>query len=174
MKFVRAIAIATVAATLGCSSLKLSTDYDREVDFKAYKTFSFKEAAKPRNPVARRSVEYAVGMALEGRGLKQVEKDGDLSIFGHFVVDQRTQIDSYGYSMTGWYGWNWGVAAPTEVRTIPVGTLLLDLVDSKTNKLVWRGLVNDDISTSIEPEEREKKAIKIAKDLFANFPPATK
>lgn len=163
-----------LALTAGCSSLKTSTDYVPGTDFGGFKTFSFAEGAKPRNPVARRSIEYAVALALEGRGFKQMEKGGDLTVFGHFVADTRTQIDSYGYSMTGWYGWGWSAVAPADVRVIPVGTLLLDLVDAKSNKLVWRAMVQDDISTTIEPEEREKKAIRIAKELFAGFPPVPK
>jgi hypothetical protein len=60
------------------------------------------------------------------------------------------------------------------VRRIPVGTVMIDLVDAKKKELVWRGIVKDEISTELYPEEREKKAIRIAKELFAGYPPAPK
>ena len=163
-----------VAALLGCSSLELGSDYDPATDFSRYRTFDFKEGSKARNPVARRSVEYAIQTALEGRGMKGVDAGGDLDVFVHFVLDARIEYDTYGYGTGGWNGWGWGGAYVTTARAIPVGTVLIDLVDPKSRVPVWRGIVKDDISTSLEPEEREKKAIGIARQLFESFPPVRK
>jgi hypothetical protein len=178
MKALRALALplfaAAVAALAGCSSLELGSDYDPATDFTRFKTFDFKEGSKPRNPVARRSVEYAIQTALEGRGMKAVDGKADLDVFVHFVLDARIQWDTYGYGTYGWYGWGWGGAAVTTGRVIPTGTVLIDLVDPARKVPVWRGIVKDDISTSLEPEEREKKAIGIARQLFENFPPQKK
>jgi len=174
MKLSRLLLLAAAVSSLGCSTLQVGSDYDRGTDFSIYKTFDFKEGSKPRDPVARRSVEYAIQTALEGRGLKGVDSGGSLDIFVHFVLDTEIRYETYGYGTYGWYGWGWGGATVTTARAIPVGTLLIDLVDSKSKALVWRGLVKDEISTTLYPEEREKKAIGIAKQLFENFPPAKK
>jgi len=175
MRFLRALTAALALGVAACSTLELNTDYNPGTDFSGYRTFSFKEGAKPANPVGARSVEYAVTLALEGKGLKNVETDGDLLIYGHFVRDEKIQVESYGYGTYGWYGYGWGGGVTTTtVRRIPVGTILIDLVDSKKKELVWRGIVKDEISTQLYPEEREKKAIGIAKELFAGFPPAPK
>lgn len=175
MRMVRALAAALALGMAACSTLELNTDYNPGADFSGYKTFSFKEGAKPANPVAARSVEYAVTIALEEKGLKSAESGGDLLIFGHFVRNEELRVESYGYGTYGWYGYGWGGGVTTTtVRRIPVGTLVIDLVDTKTNELVWRGIVKDQISTELYPEQREKKAIGIAKDLFAGFPPGSK
>jgi hypothetical protein len=178
MNRLRALAVAlplvAVAALAGCSSLELGSDYDPATDFTRFKTFDFKEGSKPRDPVARRSVEYAIQTALEGRGMKAVDTGADLDVHIHFVLDARIQYDTYGYGTGGWYGWGWGGAYVTTARAIPTGTVLIDLVDPKLKVPVWRGIVKDDISTSLEPEEREKKAIGIARQLFENFPPQKK
>jgi hypothetical protein len=119
-------------------------------------------------------VEYAIQTALEGRGLEYVENGASLDIFIHFVLDTEIRFETYGYGTAGWYGWGWGGGTVTTARAIPVGTLLIDLVDTRSKALVWRGIVKDEISTTLYPEEREKKAIGIAKELFAKFPPARK
>jgi hypothetical protein len=174
MKIVRALAATLALGLAACSTLELNTDYTPGTDFSKYKTFEFRPAAEPKNKVAARSVTYAVGMALEAKGLKEVEKGGDLLIYGHFVLDEKMQFDTWGYTTVGWYGYGYGTAATT-VRRIPVGTLVLDLVDASSKALVWRGIVKDEISTELYPEEREKKAIGIAKQLFEGYPPgATK
>ncbi len=174
MKLSRTLLLVAAVAALGCSTLEMSTDFNPGTDFSGYRTFDFKEGSKPRDPVARRSVEYAIQTALEGRGLRYAESGGDLDIFVHFVLDTELRFETYGYDTIGWYGWGWGGPTVTTVRAIPIGTLLIDLVDSRSKALLWRGLVKDEISTTLYPEEREKKAIGIARQLFANFPPARK
>ena len=174
MKIARALAAALALGLAACSTLELNTDFTPGTDFGKYRTFEFRPAAEPRNPVAARSVAYAVGQALEAKGMREVEKGGDLLIYGHFVRDEKLQFDTYGYTTVGWYGWGWYGSAVTTARVIPVGTLLIDLVDASTKKLVWRGMVKDEIDTELYPEEREKKAIGIAKKLFADYPPTGK
>lgn len=175
MRIAPALMAALALGMAACSTLELNTDYNPGTDFAKYRTFSFMEGAKPKNPVSRRSVEYAVGMALEGKGLKNVETGGDLLIYGHFVLDEKLVVDTYGYGSVGWYGYGWGGGVTTTtVRQIPVGTIVIDLVDAGSKGLVWRGIVKDEISTTAYPEEREQKAIKVARELFANYPPTAK
>lgn len=173
MKISRALALGLALAAAACSTLELNTDYTPGTDFGKYRTFEFRPAAQPKNPVAARSVSYAVGQTLEAKGMKEVAQGGDLLIYGHFVRDEKLQFDTYGYTTVGWYGWGYSPAVTT-ARVIPVGTLLIDLVDASTKKLVWRGMVKDEIDTQLYPEEREKKAIGIAKQLFADYPPGSK
>lgn len=170
MKIVRALVAALALGLAACSTLELNTDYTPGTDFGKYRTFEFRKAAEPKNPVAARSVTYAVGQALEAKGMREVEQGGDVLIYGHFVRDEKMQFDTYGYTTVGWYGWGYSPVVTT-ARVIPVGTLVLDLVDASTKKLVWRGVVKDEIDTELYPEEREKKAIAVAKQLFAGYPP---
>ncbi|KAA0254489.1 DUF4136 domain-containing protein [Acidobacteria bacterium ACD] len=174
MRIPGVLAAALLVGAAACSTLELSTDYSPGTDFTRYRTFSFKGGATPRNPVAARSAEYAIGLALEGRGLTPAEAGGDLHVYMHFVLDRKLEVESYGYGTAGWYGMAWGGPVTTQVREIPVGTVVIDLVDAGSNGLVWRGVVKDEISTTAEPEEREKKAIEVARKLFAGFPPGSR
>jgi hypothetical protein len=57
------------------------------------------------------------------------------------------------------------------VSEIPVGTLIIDLVDVKANELAWRGTASDTLSESATPEEREKNLNHALTKLFEGFPP---
>jgi hypothetical protein len=58
------------------------------------------------------------------------------------------------------------------VHEIPVGTLIIDLVDASSNKLVWRGTGTDVVST--KPEKNAEKINKIVPKIFKNYPPKKK
>lgn len=174
MRTLGALLAALALGAVACSTLELNTDYSPGTDFSKYRTFTYKGGTTPANPVAARSAEYAITLALEGRGLKAAEAGGDLHVYAHFVLEKKLEVETYGYGTAGWYGMAWGgTVATTRVRSIPVGTVVVDLVDAKANGLVWRGVVKDEISTTAEPEEREKKAIEVARKLFAGFPPGS-
>ena len=80
-----------------------------------------------------------------------------------------TQVVSYD---PGW-GYGWGVWGPsyTEVYQIPVGTILVDLVDAKQKQAVWQGKAHGYISANKTNEEREQKLISIIAEMFAGYPP---
>jgi hypothetical protein len=53
------------------------------------------------------------------------------------------------------------------VRQIPVGTLVLDMYDGKTHKLVWRGTADEVISRSTDKnDDSMDKAINAMLDKF--------
>ena len=54
---------------------------------------------------------------------------------------------------------------------IPVGTMMIDLVDVGKKEAVWRGTAHDTIHPEKSNEEREEKLIAVLKILFTGFPP---
>ena len=156
----------------GCSTLEVHTDYDPSGNFAAYRTFTLKEGAKAKNSLAQARVTKALVQTLEAKGLKQVTGEADLKVYTHFVLGKDVRLYSYGYGMGGWYGWRWGGGYhTTDVQQIPTGTIVIDLVDGKENRLVWRGTAKDQISRDITPEERAVKTKEAIDKLFEGFPP---
>ena len=116
----------------------------------------------------------AIVAQLAAKGLKQVDSGGDLWVAAHPRLSRETQVNTYN---TGWgYGYGWygyGGMATTTVTQIPVGTLLIDLVDAKKKELVWRGVASDTLNTDPNrtAEDREKKLRAVASEMFAGYPP---
>ena len=59
----------------------------------------------------------------------------------------------------------------TTVREYEVGTLIIDVIDHKTDKLVWRGSVADTIRDKNTPEERVAVINEAIATVMMNFPP---
>lgn len=59
--------------------------------------------------------------------------------------------------------------ATTTVENTPVGTLLVDVFDGHSKKLVWRGVASEALSS--KPEKNEKKLEKDVEEMFKKFPP---
>jgi hypothetical protein len=60
----------------------------------------------------------------------------------------------------------------TSVDVTEIGTLVIDIFDSKSNQLIWRGMSSDALSS--KPEKDAKKLSKEVSDMFKNFPPKSK
>ncbi len=59
---------------------------------------------------------------------------------------------------------------PAQEAPVPVGMLVVDILDGKDKQLIWRGIATDTLSDN--PEKNEKKINKAAEKMFAKFPPS--
>jgi hypothetical protein len=62
--------------------------------------------------------------------------------------------------------------ATTTTENTPVGTLTVDVFDSQSKQLLWRGKSSETLSG--KSDKNEKKLEKDVADMFKKFPPPTK
>jgi hypothetical protein len=84
-----------------------------------------------------------------------------------------TYYDNFGggWGWRGGFGDGFGDATTTE-STYKVGTLVVDLFDSNTKKLIWRGSASDTLSD--KSDKNIKNLNKGVEKLFDRFPPDAK
>ena len=149
-----------VLISIGCSApIRVSAHREREADFTQYRTFAWAPAdalptGDPRldnNPFFHDYFEGAVEKQLVGRGFEQAESGtADLLLHYHANVRQRfyvgaTDSDSPYCSGTDCDG---------RITEYEAGTLVLDMIDGSTNKLVWRGWAQTSVDGVIENQDR--------------------
>ncbi len=164
-------AILSAAACLAGNSAK--NDFDPDVDFSKFHTFSFiggKDIGRSgwlNDPEMRERFRNFISGALETRGLKEVPKDEKYSLAVRYWVARRAKQDvtvvDYGPSMM-WGGyppyWTgaWGYSYEEYVVTNYVeGTLVVDLIDTATKELVWRTFLRQKIEDRAKAYEQAKK-----------------
>lgn len=163
-------ALAAVLSGAGCSSITTNVDYDPGAHFAAYHTYAFKDV-HGRDEFQMKRVEAAVDKTLQAKGLAKADGKPDLWVVLHTKTRHDKQITTFS---TGW-GWRWGWGGggywSTHVNDIPVGTLVVDLVDTKAKELVWRGMASRAVDASETPQERLQVMQEAVDKLFAGFPP---
>ena len=74
-----------------------------------------------------------------------------------------------GFGYRGWGGMGGGMATTTQ-QNIPIGTLIVDLVDPSTHEMVWRGIAQDQVKPNGESADTINEAMQ---KLFEKFPPGS-
>ena len=166
-KTVFAIALLFLTGSFAFSQ-KVRIDYDHNANFSKYNTFSWiKEPATPNDPLMKQRIIDGINAQLMARGLRRVDSNGDLAVSVNVATQEKQTLNTF-YDGFGPWGWGMG-GVDTTVETYTEGTIVVDLFDAKTKKVVWRGVATKDISSKPSKETREvEKAIE---KLFRNYPP---
>ena len=122
---------------------KTSAAFDEKVDFSNYKTFAFdKEGA--RNPYVNMLIVEAVERELTSRGLTKVSTDPDLKVVYLAATLPNLQVQNVPFyhvvnpAYSGIVG-----SATMNMWDVTTGTLVVDLFDRKSDRVVFRGTVKD-------------------------------
>lgn len=163
--FVIALSFSTAATA------RVDVDSDETVNFSKYKTYAWQAGTPSKDPLMEKRIRSAVEGELNAKGLSKRESGADLYVITHASSKTEKQIDvnRFGYAGYGWYGWDrWG---PTTVNVyeIPTGTLIVDLLDGRSNELVWRGVATKTLSEN--PQKVAKLINKVVTKMFKKFPP---
>jgi Domain of unknown function (DUF4136) len=157
------------------SAQQVKTDFDRSADFSQYKTYSW-EHVKTQDPLYVDRIKSAVNAALTAKGWTQVESGGDVSIVAMEITRNQQTLNTFYDGFGGGWGWRrfggggFGEATTT-TETYKVGTLVVDLFDTKTKKLLWRGTSSDTLSNN--SDKNIKNLDKGVDKLFKQFPPGS-
>ena len=159
------------ALTLACSTLTTAVDYDHTVNWSQFHTFQLVENDKEFVTFTQKRIADAITSQLTSKGWQAVTSNPDILVYTHGIRSTQTQWNATstgGWGYRGWGGMGGGMATATETK-IPVGTLVVDLVNPKTKELVWRGTASDQVSESGAEQGQIQNAVA---ELFKNFPPA--
>jgi len=163
------VGAAFAAAVAGCApTTNVRTDYQPGTDFSIYKSFSLADEKIVDNRFAEERIRRAIAAQLASKGLRQVESDGDLIVHAHarLRVERQVQVWNAG----GW-GYRGTYAPQIDVSDVPLGSVVVDLVDRAKGDLAWRGLAEGMINPNATPEEAEKRVNGAMAELFNGFPP---
>ena len=170
---------ATVAlsalALAGCATMNVSSHVDRGVDFAQYRTWDWGPAdtlptGDPRldnNPFFKDYLEGAFEKQLAARHFEK-SASGTPSLLIHYHANISQRFDVNGIDNRRGYCYD-----DCEPRVIEYeqGTLVIDVVDTRTNRVVWRGWAQDSVDGVIDNQDRLARQIdKAVTRMMERFP----
>lgn len=168
-------ALALLAAS--CFSEKVSSKADPHADFGALRTYGFlaKKDHAPQDPrfdndVVNARVRRAAGEALQAKGYEPAAEGGKPDFFVAWRITTAdiagdNQIPDYwGYFPIAWGGVGFYTSEVQE------GTFIIDIVDARTNHLIWRGVGERQVDPDIGAERRLDRISAGTAKILAQFP----
>lgn len=160
---------AILATTAACADLdiKVHTDYDPAADFSKYQTYSWIKTPRTGNPLIEERIVQAVDAQLSAKGWRKVAAGpSDVALGVQVTSQEQERLDTF-YS--GWGGYGHMGMAQSEVIKYTVGTIIVDMFDSRTKQPIWRGTATDTISD--DPQKNTALMQEAMDKLFQGFPP---
>lgn len=148
------------------SAQKVTTDSDPAAPFASYKTYAWATGTPSPNPLGEQRIHDGVMAQLAAKGLVQANGTPDLYVSTHMTAHEEKELVSSGFGYGPW--WGGGGYASTSVHTYIKGTLLVDLYDAKSRKLIWRGTAVG--TASDKASKNAEKLNKALNKMFAKYP----
>lgn len=159
--------------------MEIFSDQEKGLQIQHYKSYSWaplsEMADKGMNPLYYnelndKRIKDAVNKEMSLQNMTILGAGAQLEIHYHIIVEDKigSYTESYGNQQHA-------IANPTRITNYQYrqGTLIIDLMDAKTNSLVWRGWATDVVSNAVkkDPAAAINKAVS---KIFKKFPKEAK
>jgi hypothetical protein len=172
-----AAVVALVLAAGACSRFAVQADADPNADFARFTTFAWLplEDAPPmdqrlQDRAIERRVQSGVEAGMRAKGYQQAASGvPDLWVTYRLITDSRSSRGvpaGFGGYQLGW----WAGGRIQRTDSYERGTLIVDVIDAKDKKLVWRGSASARLLPHISFEKRAKRATQAVEQIMADFP----
>jgi Domain of unknown function (DUF4136) len=155
----------------------VTIDYDHTVNFNKFKTYTWANV-HAADPSVENRITIALNRSMGGRYMTEVAKDGDVTIAAVAATKDKQELTSF-YDGIKDFAWqrSWGSAgfldAQPTINDVPLNTLIIDMYDTKTHKLLWRGTITLSASDAAS-KEADQKYDKAVTQLIGKYPPKYK
>ncbi len=177
MKAIRAIFVLFfIGFTISCSTIYgVQHDYDKHVDFTNLKTYDWMPIPEKADidSLNVQRVKTAVNEELQAKGLIMTSNNPDFFVAEHLGKKDKVRVTNWGYGYGPYDRYRGGYWGPQGVDTYQYeeGSLILDFVDAKSKKMIWRGVAKAQIDDTNTPEKSEKLINEAVQEILKNFPP---
>jgi uncharacterized protein DUF4136 len=155
-----------VATPSACATrMTVSSHVEHGLDLSRYRTFDWGpadalptgDARLDKDPFFNDHVQGAVETGLAARGFHLIApgETADLLIHYHANISRRINVNHGARA----YDYCSQADCPPELVEYEAGTLVLDVVDARTNKLIWRGWAQNSVEDMLHKPDIMAKTI---------------
>jgi len=169
--------ITLLSLSLSACALKPTTDYRSEHNFTQYTTFAFipTQEGVPESLDSAR-IKDAVSAQLEKKGLTKADiETANLQVT--YRVESATELEQSGSTVGFGFGHKHSRIAystPTQYYEREYGKLIIELIDSGTQSVVWQSISQRQLQESISSDKRTDFINSEVTLMLNHYPPETK
>ena len=165
---------------LSCDSIRVSSDYNKNVDFSNLKTYAFSKQGIDQvkiNDIDKKRILKAIDVELYNKGFRKSSIDPDFSINFFTKTNQKVNYypsnNYYGSMDVSPYLGSYHYANSWYLNSYKYneGILYIDIIDKKKNELVWQGIGKGYIYTD-KPDKKNEKIKEMVGKILLQFPPS--
>jgi hypothetical protein len=161
----RTVSLLLLAVSSTLAAKGVSVEFDRSADFSSFATFRLDEGTPARDSEIQHKIQQAVARELSARGMQAADDAPDLLVLTHVLIDRQSldllSDEAYWEFVTG--------ITSVNAYDLRAGTLVVDLIDPGTKRVVWRGIAVEKVRGNAAKIER--KIDKIVGRLLGQYPP---
>lgn len=159
---------------ISCASSKVLSDFDNSVNFTNYKTFDFSAPTDkiPVDDIIKNRILNSISSNLSSKGLQQ-SVNPDLFVDVDIKTKNKKDYSNTNVNVSTTFGKRWrfrtgvGKTYSKEINYTE-GSMIINLVDRRTNQLVWKGSMTDVVKETSSSQESISTAIS---KILESFPP---
>ena len=158
-----------------CSSIRVFTDYDTEVNFSNYSSFAFYKPTIDQAEISdldKRRILKSIESQMTAKGYVLAE-NADLLISIATDEESRVDINNQAWGIGWGWGfspWMWGPMNNQVVSTYDRGVLLIDILDAEKKQLIWQGKGSGILTNVTNPEGRQKLIDRYVSAILVKYP----
>ena len=154
------ILLATCAA-----AQEITSDYSK-ADFAHFKTYAWASGHRVADELVNQSIVSSIDAQLSAKGLTKVRPGADPDVLVSYDVVFDRDIRGMGFR-DGLRNLRWRSGS----KYVLMGMLVVNLVDSDTGAMLWRGMASGDVDANASPEKHDKKIHEVVHKIFRCYPP---
>ena len=183
----RCAGLALLLALAGCADKPTyEIDFDKNFTFTQYQSYRWydddhasRESQYRRQNSSDQQVRSVANAELTTRGFKETTRgNADFWVNYHVTKRQTQKITGQEQGMHGGVGVSnygksvsVGYSSGPSVKTYEDGTAVFDVIDIRTNKIVWRGVAEGRLKNKMSYADKQELRVTVLHELLSAFPP---
>lgn len=159
---------------VGCSTLDVNVDYDESFAFQDARSFYVEhETTKGESTLVNDRITNAIEKEIVQKGYKNQKADNALIFHFFYSAKDKTDLQT-SYSFGGGFGRiGWGsrmMVSTTDTYEYTEGTLVVDVYNPKTKKIVWRSVGVFELQQQDTPSKKTAYINDIIQKMMQQYP----
>lgn len=174
MKTTKFLPLLLLFILASCSSVRVASDFDKNIDFTKYKTYAYHKNGIDKVEISDLDKKRILRSIDEIMASKGFTKSDNPDILINFFTKEREQVDINQFN-AGWgYGWGWGWnpwmwGGNTSVYRYAEGTLTIDFIDNNKKELIWQGIGEGTLTKNTNKKDENIK--EFVSKILTLYPP---